>query len=336
MKRTKAYEFIVFMMLFIFTISFTADCESEELKLQKLTDSLYVIFGGGGNVAIFITEDGIVMVDAKLYPYQSKEIIAKIRRITDKPIKYLIYTHFHADHTNGAQSLPKSTLIISHENTYKNMKNKDLPYRITTSVPRIEELEQKLEKQRKEKSPELAETEKEIKQAKKIIEDLKQLKLIFPAITFKNKAVIELGGKKAILLYMGNAHTDCDAMVYFPTEKAIHMGDLLFHNMIPSIIPEAGGSSENWIKILEKIAEMDVKHVIPGHGELADKKGLRAQAEFFRDLRSEVKKFIQKGMSLEETKEMLTLSKYENTPGYESNLLQNIEVAYKEMSEKKE
>jgi glyoxylase-like metal-dependent hydrolase (beta-lactamase superfamily II) len=322
------------MILFIFTLSFTADCESEELKLQKLTDSLYVVFGGGGNVAIFITEDGIVMVDAKLYPYQSKEIIAKIRPITDKPIKYLIYTHFHADHTNGAQALPKSTIIISHENTYKNMRNKDLPYRIITSTPRIEELEQKLEKQRKEKSPELTETEKEIKQAKKIIEDLKRLKLIFPDITFKSKAVIELGGKKVILLYMGNAHTDCDAMVYFPTEKAIHMGDLLFHNMIPSIIHEAGGNTENWIKILEKVADMDVEIVIPGHGEIADKQGLLFQAEFFKDLRAEVKKYVDKGASLEEIKEKLKLPKYENTRGYDNNLTENITVAYHEMTKK--
>ncbi len=334
MKRTTPYGFFVFMILFIFTLSFIADCQSEELKLQKLTENLYVVFGDGANVAFLVTEEGVLVVDTPIYPYQSKIMIDKIHQITDRPIKYLVYTHYHADHTNGAQGFPESTIVIAHENTSKNMRNKSLPYRIIPYPSDIPELEQEVEKLRKEKSPKLKEVEKELQRARKQLKETQQLKLILPEKTFQKRLDIEMSGKKVILLYMGNGHTDCDVLVYFPSEKAIHMGDLLFHNMIPSIIHEAGGNTENWITILEKVAAMDVEIVIPGHGEIADKQGLLFQAEFFKDLRAEVKKYVDKEASLEQTKEMLKLPKYENTRGYDKNLAENITVAYHEMTNK--
>ena len=110
---------------------------------------------------------------------------------------------------------------------------------------------------------------------------------------------------------------------------------MLFPNFIPSVIPEAGGDSENWINILKKVAEMDVEKVIPGHGELTDKNGLLAQAEYWKNLRAEVKKYIKQGASLEETKKKLKLPKYEKMGYYDRFFPINVEAVYKEITAKK-
>lgn len=336
MKLSKAL--LAFALCFMLFLSFAADIQSQELQLQKITSHLYMVSGGGGNVAFLVTEEGVLVIDAKTYPYQAEELLAKIKEITDKPIKYLIFTHYHADHTWGAQSLPAAKVTVSHINTRKNMEKFGLPQieEYTTKIfpQQIKELEQKIEKLEAEKSPKLEEAEKELAQTKKQFEEFKQLKLVLPDLTFKKKAVMHICCQKVKLLYMGNGHTDGDTIVYFPDEKAIHMGDLLFIDMIPYIDRDAGSNTENWIKILNKVAEMDVEKVIPGHGEITDNKGLLAQIEYLKTLRAEVEKFIKQGASLKETKEKLKLPKYEKMGYYERFFPINVEAVYKEMTEK--
>jgi len=333
LKYLPSSTLIVILLLF-----FAADSQSQELKLQKVTKHLYMISGGGGNVAFLVTEEGVLVVDSMSSPNQGKELVAKIQQVTDKPIKYLIYTHHHLDHVLGSQSFPTSIEIISHKNTLKNMKNFILPMMqeyISKRFPQnINELEQKIEKLRAEKSPELEMAEKELEQTREEFEEYKKTKVIFPEITFEKRSSIHLGDKEVKLFYMGTAHSAGDTIVYFAEEKAVHVGDLLFHNMI-GCLNSGPFSSENWIIILEKVAEMDIEKVIPGHGELTDKKGLLAWAEYLKDLRAEVKKFILEGASLEETKAKLKLPKYQKMSGYERCLLRNTEAVYLEMTSKK-
>ncbi|MGQ9618736.1 MAG: MBL fold metallo-hydrolase [Candidatus Aminicenantia bacterium] len=131
--------------------------------------------------------------------------------------------------------------------------------------------------------------------------NVENLKLILPEIAIENRASIFIGGKEIVLIYKGRAHTDGDLLVYFPSEKGIHTGDIVFNRIIPYIDYQGGSSTENWIKILEEIEKMDVEIVIPGHGEIGDKSILRAQAEYLRALREEVKKFVEKGFTIEDT-----------------------------------
>ena len=339
MKVLKFYLLLSLFIIFTILLPSQLECQREELQLQKVTEHLYMISGGGGNVAFLTTEEGVLVVDAKTTPRQGEEVVAKIRQVTDKPIKYLIYTHYHADHTWGAQSLAAAKVTVSHINTQKNIEKFSLPqikeYTTKLFPQQIKELEQKVEKLRAEKSAKLEETEKELELTKKQLETFKKLKLVFPDLTFKEKAVIYLGSKKVKLLYMGNGHTDGDVLVYFLQDKAIHMGDLFFQNMIPYIDYDAGSNTENWIKILQKVAEMEVEKVIPGHGEITDKSGLLAQAQYLKELRAEVEKFIKQGVSLEETKKNLKLPKYQKMGYYERFLPINVEAVYKEMTAQK-
>ncbi len=336
----KALKYLLAAILLLSFFLFSPlNSQSQELELHKITDSLYTISGLGGNVAFLITEDGVLVVDSGTIPNHGKEIAAEIEKITEKPIKYLIYTHYHGDHTHGAQCLPANITTISHINTRKNMENLDLPRMkeaMENTIPQqIKKLEEKVEKLTAEKSPDLEKTEKELQQTKQQFAEYKKFMLVFPTITFKKKSVIYLGNQKIKLFYLGSGHTNGDILVYFPEEKVIHMGDLYFENMIPYIDYQAGSNTENWIKILEKVIEMDVEKAIPGHGEITDKNGLSEQIQYFKDLRAEVEKFIKQGASLEETKEKLSLPEYKDKGYYDRLIPVNIEAVYKEMTEKK-
>jgi glyoxylase-like metal-dependent hydrolase (beta-lactamase superfamily II) len=336
----KALKYLLASILFLsFFLLSPLNSLSQERELHKITDSLYIFSGLGGNVGFLVTEEGVLVVDSGTIPDHGKEIATEIEKITDKPIKYLVYTHYHGDHTHGAQSLPSDITTISHINTLKNLEKLDMPRMkeaMTNTIPQqIKELEKKVEKLKAEKSPDLEKAEKELQQTKQQFAEYKKFQLVFPTITFKNKSIIYLGNQKIKLIYLGSGHTNGDVLVYFPEEKVIHMGDLYFENMIPYIDYQAGSNTENWIKILLKVTEMDVEKVIPGHGEITDKNGLIAQAQYLKDLRAEVEKFIKQGATLEETKEKLILPEYKEKGYYDRLIPVNIEAVYKEMTKKK-
>jgi cyclase len=311
LKNYLSLASIIFIILFSAIMGY---CQNEEVKLQKVTENLYVISSPIGlklNVAFLVTEEGVLCIDAKYFPYQGEQIVAKILQVTDKPIRYLIYTHYHGDHTQGAQAFPSSTLIIAHNNTLKNMKEDGLA-RIekdkTIYFPQqLKALEEKVKKLQQENSPESEKAEEELQLKRLQIKDYERLKLRYPALTFEDKAAIYLGGQKIELLYLGKAHTDGDILVYFPQEKVIHMGDVLYwpgkeermlnkENILKAVaqmqaaeVESLIADWESWVKILETAAQMDVEKVLHGHGDITDKTALTTQANHLKNLLSNIK-----------------------------------------------
>ncbi len=333
MKANKVFQFL--FLLFIFSLFVSA----QELSLKKLKDNFYAILGGGGNVAFMVTKEGVLVVDSKTSPALGERLLEKIRSVTDKEIKYLIFTHYHGDHIQGAQVLEPSVTFISHVNTRNNIEKITLPrleeIRTKLLPQQIEQIKKKIEELKVQKSPELEKAEEELRTTERRWKNMENLKIILPEKTVENKTSIFLGEKEIVLLYLGRGHTNGDLIVYFPSEKIIHMGDLVFNNIIPYIDFQGGSSTENWIKILEEVEKMDLEIVIPGHGEIGDKSILRAQSEYLKTLREEVKKFVEQGISLEETVKRAELPKYKNLDGYSQRLSRNVEAVYRELKENK-
>ena len=179
------------------SLSFEADSRNGEMKVQKVAENLYMVSGTvGGNAAFLVTEGGVLCVDAMYFPYQGEKVVEAIRRATDRPIKYLVYTHWHSDHTRGAQSFPDSTIIIAHQNTRRQMEE-EWPARVerdrTFTFPRqVKALEEKVAKLKAEQSPELEAAEKELEHKRFQVEDFQRLRLVLPEVTFREKAAIHL------------------------------------------------------------------------------------------------------------------------------------------------
>ncbi len=329
--RKFSYLSILLMILLILN-----SASSQELTLKKLTENLYSVIGGGGNCAFFVTEEGVLLIDSKTLPSLGEQLLKKVREVMDREIKYLVFTHYHGDHIQGAQVFEKAT-IISHSNTKKNIEKITIPrieeLKTKTLPEQIKSAKEKVEKLRAENSPDLKKAEEELSSLERRLKDIDNLKIILPQVTVENRHSIKLGGKEIILFYSGRGHTDGDLLVYFPSEKTIHMGDLLFNNIIPYIDYQGGSSTENWIKILGEVEKMDLQFVIPGHGEIGDKSILRAQAEYLKALRDEIKKLVDEGLPLEDAIKRAELPEYKNIEGYSQRFSRNVEAVYRELKE---
>jgi glyoxylase-like metal-dependent hydrolase (beta-lactamase superfamily II) len=308
---------------------------NDALNLQRITDNLYQITGCGGNVAFLVSEEGVLVVDAGMFPYQGKEIVEKIRQVSDKKIKYLVYTHFHIDHVLGAQGFPSDVFIISHVKTQKYMEElapSTIELLRSDHLPQqLKEAEQRVESLRNEESSDSVQALEELSLLQRQIKDMEALRVCYPQMTVEDDASIHLGGQEIRLINTGGAHTDGDLLVYFVDEKAVHMGDAFFKKRITHLHQDAGSNVSSWIDILEDIAGMNVDFILAGHDDVCSKADLLEFTEYLKDLRAEVGRFVKEEIPLEEIKKMIDLTKYRDWRGYDRHLNQNIEAVFEEI-----
>jgi glyoxylase-like metal-dependent hydrolase (beta-lactamase superfamily II) len=209
-----------------------------ELTIQKVTDNLHVIVGSGGNVAVLTTPEGVIVVDDK-FAQDAPQIMAKIKTVSDKPVKYVLNTHQHGDHTGGnAAMLAANAEILIHKNARANM--------VAGKMPGL------------------------------------------PQITYSEESQVFLGGKEVVAHHFGRGHTNGDAVIYFPSERVLHTGDLVVSGT-PFCDTSAGGSIKEWDKTLQKALAMDFDIVIPGHGPVMKKADVAQFAQKVGTIRDRVK-----------------------------------------------
>jgi len=212
----------------------------QALNLQKVTDNLYVIIGDGGNSAFMPTSEGVILVDDK-FAADAPQIVAKVKSVTDKPIRYVLNTHQHPDHTGGNEAmLAANAEIIIHKNARANM--------VTGKQPGL------------------------------------------PRITFSDESQVFLGGKEVVAKHLGRGHTNGDAVIYFPSERVLHTGDL-FVVGAPYCDANSGGSIKEWDQTVQKILQTyDFDTVIPGHGPVSKRADLEKWVGTMATVRDRVQK----------------------------------------------
>ena len=192
MKKSIKLLFVLFILLFFVSHSFTQEREIPPIKFMKISDRLYEILGGrGANSGVYIGDNGILLIDSKMDKNSVDQVLAGINKISDKPIKYLVNTHSDGDHTAGNRYIPETATIIAHENCRKEF---FLPGRDGSPS--------------EWNNPELTP--------------------FVPSITFRDKTDIYLGSNKIELWYFGVGHTTGDVVVYFSEEKTAFIGDQIF------------------------------------------------------------------------------------------------------------
>jgi len=217
--------------------------------LTKISDSVYSYVdikksspanSFGANAGIIIGDHGVAVVDTLISAKQAEKFIEDIRAVTGKPIKYVINTHGHLDHTFGNAEFEKlGAVVIAHRNCLANMKKGS---------------EATL---RNAKNFGLAE------------KDIRGTRIAYPTVTFPDRIEIDLGGRTLELISAGHSHTDDSIMVYLREEKVLFAGDVLFTGYHPFL---GEGDIAGWIKVLDDVAAMDAVRIIPGHGPVSTKK----------------------------------------------------------------
>lgn len=250
------------------SLAVTAQQQPRVVEVEKVKDNLFLLKGGGGNTAVFVTANGVVVVDAKL-PGWGQPVLDKIKSVTGKPVTTLINTHTHGDHVSGNVEFPATVDIVTHENTKANMERMMAPTGFPPSTGNI---------------------------------FTQNNGRGMPKRTFKDKMTIGNGNDRVELYYFGRAHTNGDAFVVFPSLRVMHAGDSFAGKNVPLLDANNGGSGVAFPDTLQKVHDtiQGVDTVITGHSTLMTWADLNEFADFNRQFLNDVRSAKQAGKSVDE------------------------------------
>lgn len=326
-------DLILFLSLTAFAFSGEA---GSDVKVVPVSEKIYQISGlsGAGNVAFLVAGQGVLVVDSGASPADGLIIVNKIRSVTDRPIRYVVLTHSHGDHVFGLQSFPPGTLIVAQQNLTKNMQRDDDEIKETLAnfPSRIDTLKQKIARLGKSQKSEIIQEEENLKKLESRYSFYRELQLVRPQIMMDSgKMTISLGGEDVKIICPGPAHIDDNLIVYFPGQKVVHMGDMLFYRHHPYIDWQAGSNTATWITALRDVQAWPVEKVIPGHGPLAGSEALAEQIRYLSDLRDAVASGLKKSQTLDQMKESIVLPAWKDL-GFPNMLPYAIEAVYHELN----
>lgn len=240
------------------------DWDAVTITTYDLGSGIYMLEGFGGNIGVSAGKDGVFLIDDQYAPLTQK-VIAAIEKLTEQPIRFVINTHWHGDHTGGNENLGKSgALIVSHDNT-----------RTVLALARMDEAPNG-------KVPPSPES--------------------LPVITFDSTVTFHLNDETIRVFHIEPAHTDGDVVVHFRDANVIHTGDAYFNGFYPFIDVEHGGSIDGMIAFYDQLlslADAQTK-IIPGHGAVANRGDVQRYQTMLKTVRTRVADAIEEGLSLEE------------------------------------
>jgi glyoxylase-like metal-dependent hydrolase (beta-lactamase superfamily II) len=268
------------------------------IEVEKLKDNLFVLRGGGGNSAVFVTETGVVVVDSK-NPGWGQPLLDKIKELTPKPVTHLINTHTHFDHVSGNVEFPPTVEIVVHENTAALMKEMRPVTGSTANVGNI-------------------------------FKDHDGRGL--PKRTFADRGTVGSGRDRVELRYFGRGHTNGDAWIVFPSLRVVHAGDIFSGQNLPLLDANNGGSGVTLAKAADGLAK-DVDTIITGHSRQMTVAELREYAEFNREFFAAVRDAKKAGRSVDDIAGTWKIpAKYAGyTEPQPARLKSNVEVVFAEV-----
>ena len=238
------------------------------------------------NNAFLVTDEGVLVIDARQHPRRAEELLATIRKHTDKPIKWVINTHAHGDHYFGNSVFKREgATFIAHRDTAGMMKS-HLGIEMKRRMGYF--------KQRQY--------------------DPGEVKLVLPDVTFDSKLTLTLGGRTVELLYLGPGQNPGDTLVYFPKERVIFTGGPFSKNSWPN--PSFTPSMSNWVELLRKIAAMDIEIYLGGHGDIGNKQDVLYEAQMLSDFDAGMRAAVAKGMSKDDIINNVKFEKYKDVRNY--------------------
>jgi cyclase len=275
-------KIITFSVLLI-TVYSAMSQSRYKYEVEKVVEDVYVLKPRNNpyrwvtaNIVVIVNSDDVLVVDSGLLPEAGTEAIKEIKKITPKPVKYLINTHWHGDHWQGNEVFAKEypgLEIISAEGGFKGIKRNGVMW-VQTFYPKylqmmIDNYEADVKRGGFEGEKPLDEAQmKELKegldQTKTDLESVKKIKLTLPTLTFSDKMTIRKGDREFQFFYLGIGNTIGDAILYLPKEKILIPGDLVVY---PSPY-ESGAFSKEWVDTSKKLRDFDFNFLIPGHGRI--------------------------------------------------------------------
>jgi cyclase len=251
---------------------FAQDFSGVEIKVTHLAGAVYMLEGAGGNIGVSVGDDGIVIIDDQYAPLAPK-IKAALATLSDEPVRFVVNTHYHGDHTGGNEAFGETAPIIAHENVRKRLaEGVDAPGRTIPPAPAA----------------------------------------ALPVLTFNDRMTIHINGEAVRALHTPHAHTDGDSVIFFTKSNVVHMGDLFFNGRFPFIDIDGGGSVQGLIHGVEAVIPQIPAgaKVIAGHGPLGTVAELRAYVKALREMTAAVEAGLAAGKTAAQLKEEKVLDRW--------------------------
>jgi cyclase len=254
---------------------------------RQVSSDIYFLFEfTSSNAVVLVTDEGVLVIDTRQHPRDGQDLIDRIRKITDKPIKWVINSHFHGDHHFGNSAFKAvGATIVAQKDTARIMQQvqgKELARRGAFFKSRGY--------------------------------DAAEVKLTMPDVTFDKEMTIRLGGRDIRLAYLGPGQQEGDTFVFFPHARMVFTSGMFGPRSMPNMAFTP--SVENWTKLLDQLAAMDVDRILPAHGDVATAADVKELAAMIRDEYATVKEAAAKGMPVEEAVKTLTLPQYKDWRNY--------------------
>lgn len=241
------------------------DMDDVEIGVESLGERVHMLTGRGGNIGLVVTDDGAFLIDDQYAPLTGR-ILDAVESVTDQPVRFVLNTHWHGDHTGGNENLAEAgSMIVAHDNVRERLSTEQIMEFFDRTTP---------------PSPDGA----------------------LPVITFSDSVTFHPGGETVHAFHVPNAHTDGDAVVHLPESDVIHAGDVVFYGLYPFIDVDSGGSLAGMIDGVERIAELggDDTQIIPGHGPLIDREQLLEYHHMLKTVHDRLSERVRFAQSLEE------------------------------------
>jgi glyoxylase-like metal-dependent hydrolase (beta-lactamase superfamily II) len=252
--------------------------DTVQIKTNKITESIYMLEGSGGNIGVLTGKDGTVIIDDQFAPLTEK-IKAALAKISDQPVRFVINTHYHGDHTGGNENLGgEGAIIVAHENVRKRLSTDQF----------------------------MAAFKREVKASPYAA---------LPKVTFTDSVTFHMNGETVNVFYVKNAHTDGDVIIHFKESNILHTGDVFVRYGFPFIDQGAGGSIDGMIKATDLliVRTNEQSRIIPGHGALAAKKDLFDYKSMLVTVRKRIADGIAQGKTLEQIVDTDPMKGYKTT-----------------------
>ncbi len=271
------------------------DFSKVEIKTTKVTNSFYTLEGQGGTIGVLVGPDGIFMVDSQFAPL-SQKLAAAVHQISDKPIRFMVNTHVHPDHTGGNENFAKMGVTIFSRD--------ELRYRLAHPAPGANGAPGT-------PAPAAA----------------------LPVVTYEGPVTIHMDGEDVHLVPIHRAHTDGDTLVYFPNNDVLMTGDYYRSIQFPNIDRVNGGSLDGMLEgigVTIGMAGPNTK-IIPGHGPTVDRAALIVHRDMILAIRDKVAALVQQGKTVDEVLAAKPTSDFDSIPNASTTSERFVRQLYAEL-----
>jgi glyoxylase-like metal-dependent hydrolase (beta-lactamase superfamily II) len=267
-----------------------------------------------GNSLFIVTGEGVLVLDTNLLPAKSAAVIGEIRKRTDQPVRWVVYSHWHDDHIFGSGEYRKAfpnAVFLSHENTRTDMEASALPV-LKEAPAALKRAEERLAKGVKSNGEPMTDAEKtafaaRIEEYRGFVRQMSTADPVLPGVTLREVVTLRAGGREIQLRHFGRGNTRGDLVVWLPKERVLATGDLL-------VAPTPFGIGSffgDWITTLGKLEALEPAVIVPGHGPvMRDREYLQRVRRLLESTLSQAKAAAAKGLSLEETRKAVDLEEF--------------------------